>query len=474
MKFSKVALAVSTLLISGSALAHGFINEPPSRDRMCQMGKNTDCGGAQYEPQSVAESQKGFPAPNTPPDGQIPAGGKSLGSQLNEQTSDRWAKNKMHSGENKFSWHFTALHATTHFQYFITKQDWDQNKPLTRDSFELTPFCVIQGNGQLPAAADVTHTCQVPERTGYQVIYAAWEIDNTTNSFYKTIDAEFESAVPSVWKTSVGKILPSQDLVAGDHVTARFFGKGGELNELEIKLDITSDADGKKEVWSKAIANKINQAFEDVRAGVKDAKGDVYAVNGMNTVYAKAGSKVINVEVTPRPLVAQPTITLSNLENSYLLEDGRTNVTFDVVATGELAVNAKVKDKEGHDVGFASSLIKDGKQSMTVNVHTASTGKHDLVVIGTEKKSGRVAQQTVDIVLKAAVTGGVDFVFPDGVGSYQSGTKVLQSKNNTVYECKPGAVAGWCNIYAASANHYEPGIGSNWQDAWNEVGPVKK
>jgi predicted carbohydrate-binding protein with CBM5 and CBM33 domain len=35
--------------------------------------------------------------------------------------------------------------------------------------------------------------CNVPQRTGYQVIYAVWEIADTSNSFYQAIDVDFGS-----------------------------------------------------------------------------------------------------------------------------------------------------------------------------------------------------------------------------------------------------------------------------------------
>ena len=59
-----------------------------------------------------------------------------------------------------------------------------------------------------------------------------------------------------------------------------------------------------------------------------------------------------------------------------------------------------------------------------------------------------------------------DFVFPASLGSYKAGTRVLQSKDGKVYTCKPFPYSGWCSQWAATATHYEPGVGSAWQDAW--------
>ena len=60
MKLSKIALAVATMAVASSALAHGYIESPASRAYMCKLGQNIDCGSVQYEPQSV-EKTSGFP-----------------------------------------------------------------------------------------------------------------------------------------------------------------------------------------------------------------------------------------------------------------------------------------------------------------------------------------------------------------------------------------------------------------------------
>ena len=50
MKLSKIALAMATLTVASSALAHGYIESPASRAYMCKLGQNIDCGSVQYEP----------------------------------------------------------------------------------------------------------------------------------------------------------------------------------------------------------------------------------------------------------------------------------------------------------------------------------------------------------------------------------------------------------------------------------------
>ncbi|MNG28115.1 GlcNAc-binding protein A precursor [compost metagenome] len=61
-----------------------------------------------------------------------------------------------------------------------------------------------------------------------------------------------------------------------------------------------------------------------------------------------------------------------------------------------------------------------------------------------------------------------DFEFPNNLGEYTVGTKVLQPKDGEVYECKPFPYSGYCKQYDPSANGYEPGVGGHWHMAWDQ------
>lgn len=475
MKFNKVALTVSSLLVSSGVFAHGYLTEPLSRDYMCQKGINTQCGNAQYEPQSVGESPKGYPKANLPPEGLLVSGNgpsKYIGVKLNEQTSDRWAKNKMHAGENTFSWHFTAVHATQNWKYYITKQDWDPNMPLTRASFESEPFCQVDGKETVPPV-NITHTCQVPERSGYQVIYANWEISNTGNTFYKVIDAEFEDAAPSEWNKSIGYISPKLTLKAGDSVKTRVFGPD-ERPELSTTLAINSDSEGDINVWSKALATKINAEQPELHAGLKNNKGEVNPVEGMNTLYTRSGSGLTRVEIELDTQQQElPTMTVSGLEKNYTIVNGMAPVSINVTTTGSMVVNAKLFDASQTLVGFGSKLIEDATDRIELEATHMKAGKHRLVVVGITKDQ-KTLQQSFDIQLNEN-TGGADYqyTYPDRLKQYAGGTRVLQPKNGKVYECNKGPTSGWCTIYSTGANQYEPGVGGFWQDAWSETGTTR-
>ncbi|MFB1051504.1 lytic polysaccharide monooxygenase [Paraliobacillus sp. JSM ZJ581] len=166
--------------------AHGYVNSPESRSVLCQQGINNDCGGVTYEPQSV-EGPGNFPEAGVA-DGQIASGG-GVFPKLDEQSENRWAKVPMSSGAYTFNWKLTAAHATENWDYYITKENWDPNQPLKRSDLEL--FCSVNDGGKRPDF-NVSHDCVVPQRTGYHVILAYWEVADTANAFYQVIDANFD------------------------------------------------------------------------------------------------------------------------------------------------------------------------------------------------------------------------------------------------------------------------------------------
>lgn len=101
----------------------------------------------------------------------------------------------MSSGPNTFTWKLTANHATASWKYYITKPNWNPNAALTRDSFDLTPFCSVNYGGTQPPFS-YSNSCNVPERSGYHIIMAVWEVADTPNAFYNVIDANFSGSNP--------------------------------------------------------------------------------------------------------------------------------------------------------------------------------------------------------------------------------------------------------------------------------------
>ncbi|MFD7899209.1 MULTISPECIES: lytic polysaccharide monooxygenase [unclassified Streptomyces] len=184
-----LAVAGVSLLATSSASSHGYTDSPISRQKLCANGTVTNCGNIQWEPQSV-EGPKGFPA-GGPADGKLCSGGLGQFAQLDDPRGGAWPTTKVSGGQSyNFRWQFTARHATTDFKYYITKNGWNSSAPLTRAALDTQPFLTVPYNNQQPPAT-LSHSGNLPSRSGRHIILAVWTIADTGNAFYACSDVQF-------------------------------------------------------------------------------------------------------------------------------------------------------------------------------------------------------------------------------------------------------------------------------------------
>ena len=195
---------LSSILSTGS-YAHGYVETPPARAQMYRGNFNM-VGSAAWEPQSLGRHQNnGWPfTPQSPRDGFLASADCTRGCpQIDRQSSTLWSRTDIPTGWNDFTWFYTAWHATASWQFFITKQGWDQNAPLSRESFDLTPIYEEVYHGNQAPRQRTNHRVFIPtDRSGYHVIYAVWTTTPGQNNetFYNVIDVNIvnEGSVPPV------------------------------------------------------------------------------------------------------------------------------------------------------------------------------------------------------------------------------------------------------------------------------------
>ncbi|MDO7897876.1 N-acetylglucosamine-binding protein GbpA [Pseudomonas citrulli] len=467
---------LSALAASQGALAHGYLEVPPSRALLCQQGVNQNCGGAQYEPQSTGETFKGFPngaggAPlQGPVDGKIASGGVALYSALDAQSATRWQLTEITDRNIAFKWQYTAVHPATKHEYFITRDGWNPNEPLKRASFDSAPFCTVDGGHQTPVGG-TPHHCVIPDsKSGHHVILAVWTVGDTDNAFYNPADVNIlaEAALPGGW-LPVGSIAPSTPLLVGDKVKARAFSATGERTEYSVEISIDNAEEGKPENWSFKLAEAINQAQPLIRAGIRDDAGDITPVQGTNKLYAQKESGVTRYEVQLQMQEdASASLAISSLQPEYALDKGRVTMTFAAQANRRMNLEATLLDEKNKQVGLVTAT---GEGTTTLNMDVRSApGAHTLTLVGTTEDGRTTRQDTREITLGGEGAGiEYDFVFPEGISDYAAGTKVLQPKTDEVFECKPFPASGYCKQYSPTSNGFEPGVGASWQSAWDKL-----
>ncbi|WP_206912053.1 hypothetical protein IGL98_003251 [Enterococcus sp. DIV0840] len=201
-KFLGLAL-MSTIILSGAGLlnadeanAHGYVEKPAARGYQGSLDKNTmgwtaameKYGNVITNPQSL-EAPKGFPQAG-PADGRIASANGGLGQisdfVLDNTGADRWVKQDVQTGENTFSWHYTAPHSTTKWHYYITKNGWNPEKPIARKDLQLIGEVKHDGSA---ASNNKSHQVTIPaDHSGYHVVLAVWDVEDTPNAFYNVID----------------------------------------------------------------------------------------------------------------------------------------------------------------------------------------------------------------------------------------------------------------------------------------------
>ncbi|MFK8333001.1 lytic polysaccharide monooxygenase [Pseudomonas sp. BJa5] len=192
---------------------HGHIFSPASRAYFAWQAGEIDEGalnqresgkffphtaGGQTDPYARDDVANAAP----PPDGKIASANQSTGQHL-DQPGSHWRKHEVRGGETlDISWTFTANHVTRRWNYFITRQGWDPSRVLSRDQFEAQPFYQVQINLQpywshsnsMKPPSPTVHEVPLPQRDGYHVLLAVWEVADTANAFYQVVDLDF---VPS-------------------------------------------------------------------------------------------------------------------------------------------------------------------------------------------------------------------------------------------------------------------------------------
>jgi chitin-binding protein len=125
-----------------------------------------------------------------------------------------------------------------------------------------------------------------------------------------------------------------------------------------------------------------------------------------------------------------------------------------------------VFDQNGTPVAHKLGPVGNNNPHFHVALENATPGTYDVTALATVNHEPKAQAQHRFTLLPADAGGDYDHVFPAGLGQYSAGTKVLQPKDNAVYECKPWPNTGYCNQWNANATAFEPGVGHAWQEAW--------
>ena len=181
------------------ASAHGTVSDPPSRVYVCKAEnpenpKSAACqaavaaGGTQafYDWNEVSLLEAGGRHRQLIPDGKLCSAGRDKYRGLDLIRSD-WPAKRISPGPLTVTYHASAPHANSNFEFYITRAGWSPTQPLRwSDLVHLTTF-----NNQNPITF-TNGTINIPQRTGRHILYSIWQrVVGSNEAFYTCSDVDF-------------------------------------------------------------------------------------------------------------------------------------------------------------------------------------------------------------------------------------------------------------------------------------------
>lgn len=492
--FALTGLAAAVLLLTSlPASAHGSLEMPMSRARICQseMQWNQQEGATMPTSEGcVAAFHKSGALPfydwksnvqpgRIPdqrariPDGLLCAGGSTARAGLD--AVGNWVSTPIApdaNGKITLKYRQTAAHKTKYFRTYITKDSYRFDRPIHWDDLVL-----VGDTGYLPLPpAGSDSITDLPIRipagmTGRRVIYNVWQRDPSDNaeSFYACADVTVAGET-SAWMPL--KAMPFYDIPANSSAVLRVFNaRGQDVEHHTVKVAEKMSASA----LALLMGNKVNADSSLIRIGTMDDKGAVSAVAdaGKNQLFAKDKkiSAVLQIDQSGGdvdPVVNRPPVAVVKGPMSVNAGDA---VTLDASGSSDPdgdALQYRWKLPAGAKLTGAGSL----KQStLTFDAPRAKTDSSlNFEVTVSDGKASSVARHTV-LVAKDASGGDIDPNVPayKPGNAYQAGDKVKNAGG--VFQCKPFPYSGWCSQAPAA---YAPGEGYAWADAWEKIGVARK
>ena len=196
---STAVVVVAFLVPTTPAIAHGTMSDPASRVYTCknegpETPKSDACkaavaaGGTQayYDWNEVSLLEAGGRHRQLIPDGKLCSAGRDKYRGLDLQRAD-WPAKRVSAGPLTVTYHASAPHSNSNFEFYLTRDGWDPTQPLRwSDLVHLQTF-----NGQNPSTF-TNWTLNLPGRSGRHILYSIWQrVVGSNEAFYTCSDVDF-------------------------------------------------------------------------------------------------------------------------------------------------------------------------------------------------------------------------------------------------------------------------------------------
>jgi chitin-binding protein len=261
---------------ASQALAHGLIQDPPSRNWVCgfvtkpdEIGtpraKYPECAGAfqgtgsgGYQFMSVLTHARGRAAVTPLPQNVCGFNSETFsGGATPWDAAINWPTTPIQAGPKTFTWNISwgpHFDDTEEFRYWITKPgfQFQVGKPLAWTDFEEQAFCVQKYVDATPnanpaviprkATQQFDTVCNVPARTGRHVIYGEWGRNQfTLERFHSCTDVVFQGSTGG--GNTVKSTIATQPVLGAEFVgagTVLLDARGSQGSNLTYRWSVTA------------------------------------------------------------------------------------------------------------------------------------------------------------------------------------------------------------------------------------------
>lgn len=333
-----VAGALTLVLNTGTAAAHGAMMKPGSRTFLCWkdglsptgeiVPQNPACSAAVrtsganslYNWFSVLRSDGAGRTRGFIPDGQLCSGGNT-GYAGFDGVGD-WPLTHLTAGATfDFSYNAWAAHPGW-FYTFVTKDGWDPSRPLRWDDLEDQPFLTVDHPPVTGAVGSVDGQYKwsgaLPaNKTGRHVVYSVWKRSDSAETFYGCSDVVFDGGNGEV--TGIhdpgappSSTTPTSPPPTGGSCMAMFAVTNAWSGGYQATVTIMNHGTAAYAGWLAGWTLPAGQKIASVWNGTLSQAGNVVNVRntGWNGTIAPDGETTFGLVVdAPGANPAQPSVT---------------------------------------------------------------------------------------------------------------------------------------------------------------------
>ncbi|GAB2610719.1 lytic polysaccharide monooxygenase [Streptomyces capparidis] len=206
LTMSAACLALLTSFGTGSASAHGAVNDPPARHYSCHekwASKFWDSSWAPQDPMcwqawqtepaamwnwnGLLRDGVGGNHQAAVPDGQLCSAGLTQNGRYRAfDTPGPW-KTVDRPNNFRLNLYDQSSHGADYIRVYVTKQGFDP----TTQALRWSDLDLVATTGRMPTGSTTPVQVNAPGRTGHHIVYTVWQASHLDQSYYFCSDVNF-------------------------------------------------------------------------------------------------------------------------------------------------------------------------------------------------------------------------------------------------------------------------------------------